>query len=273
MLYLSSTQLTAFSECPRKWYYNYHLRRTKASSSAMNRGSCYHRVFDLFYKDGLSIEDIFTTISTENPEYIEHLPECISAFIGHQKAHPKLEFVMIDGKPAIEQDFTLQLEDDVIVRGRIDYIHQMGSKRYITDIKCTGMYLSDYYFGQFELCFQSMLYSYVGKKFFEGIEGFMIDAVMMRKNSPVKYDRCFYPLLPNLEEFIDEIYRTAHFIKTHLPLGEDAFEHRWTSCSNKYGKCQYFDVCKSSKAVRDRLLALDTYVDYSSIYKEGDDEE
>jgi len=271
MLRISASQLTTFYECPRKWYYNYHMRRTRPSSAAMLRGSTYHKIFELAYGKDMELGEVSATIMAEHPEYVEYLPEAMAAFIGYQKTQTKPNFLIVDGKPAIEQEFVLQLEDDIMVRGKIDYIHSIGSKAYITDIKCTGMYLSDYYFGQFELGFQSMLYSYVGNKFFPNIEGFMIDAVMMRKNSAVKYDRAFYPLLPNLDEFIDEIYRTAHFIKAHLPDGEDAFEHRWTSCTNKYGKCAYFEVCKSPVKIRHKLLNLDDYVDYSPLYIDGEE--
>jgi hypothetical protein len=277
MLRLSATQLTTFTECPRKWYYNYHLRRCRPSSSAMARGSCFHKIFELYYGDKMDHDEVVMAIMNDHPELAEHLAECMPAFHYWQSQNTTPNFVQIDGKDAIEQEFALQLEDDVLVRGKIDYIHQMGNRAYITDLKCTGMYLSPYYFSQFELGFQSMLYSYVGNNFFDEetygfkIEGFMIDAIMMRKNSNVKCERSFYPLLPNLDEFIDEIYRTANFIKTHLPEGEGAFEHRWTSCTNKYGKCPYFDVCKAPKEIRDRLLNLEEFTDYVPIYSEGEE--
>jgi hypothetical protein len=238
----------------------------------MRRGSCYHKIFELHYKDGLELEEVSARIMVSNPEYVEFLPVAMAAFIGYQNTQGKPEFLIIDGVPAIEQEFHLQLDSDIVLRGKMDYIKSIGTKNYVTDIKCTGMYLSDYFFSGFELGFQSMLYSYVGNQHLPNVEGFMIDAVMMRKNAKVKYDTCFFPLLPNLDEFIDEIYRKALWVQEHLPMGEDAFEHNWTSCNNKYGKCAYHDVCKAPKRLQVKLLMLDDYCDYKSIYIEGDEE-
>lgn len=270
MLSLSATQLTTFYECPRKWYYNYHIRRARPATSAMNRGLCFHRIFELYHRDGIPLSDIPDHIIAEHPHYADFLAPTMVAFTEYKKKYPVIDFVVVDGQPAIEQEFTLHLEDDVVVRGKIDYIKQIGHRKYITDIKVTGMYLSEYYFGQFELGFQSMLYSYVGHNFWEGIEGFIIDAVMINKAGKMNFEQSFFPLLPNLDEFIDEIYRTAHFIKKYRE-DEDAFEHRWTSCSGKFGKCPYFDVCKSSKSVRKTLLLGDEFSTYTSLYQEVED--
>lgn len=266
MLSLQSTQLTCYSECPRKWYYNYRLRRCKPPKPAMTRGSCFHKVAELYYGDGMSLEEIPGYLQAHHPEFNEHIGLCMVAFVGYLETYPNVEVVMIGDKPAVEIEFEMPLAEDIVLRGKFDKIQKLMNRTYITDYKFTGQYLSDWYFAQFEMTFQTMLYSFVGQQFLPDVSGFIIDAISV-KTSNYKYARQFYPLLPNLDNFVRGIMRDAIYIRDNLD-NEDAFPRRYTSCFGRYGKCDYFEVCGSAERVQQHVLMSDLFTDYKPIYDE-----
>ncbi len=266
---MHSSQLTAFYECPRKWYFNFMLGRCRLPSEAMRRGSCFHKLGDFYFGDGTPLDDLVDRMHAEAEVYADQLPVALSAFVKYLARWEKdMNFMMIDGKPAVEQAFELQLTPKITLKGRMDYIQQISSGSYICDWKVTGMYLSDWYFNPFEMSCQTMLYSYVATNLFDDMKGFIIDAISVPKSNNVKFERKFFPILPNQEEFIAEVIRTGEFILDH-GMDEDAYEHRHTSCVSKYGKCPYFDVCRSSKRLQHQLLEMDEYVDYIPLYSVG----
>lgn len=270
MLKLQSTQLSVFYECDRKWYNQFVLKRCKPPNAAMQLGSTFHLIFERYFKYGQELIEIPAWIMENNPDYIPHLPTAMLAFEGYLKYGKPKNFASYQGMPAIELEFNLQLDDDLLVRGKIDYIQEIGTKKYVTDIKTTSMTLTDYFFSNFELGVQPMLYSYVSQAYFEDIEGFMIDGVCMKttKDGTYKADNYrnqFFPLLPNREQFINEVYRIGHFIIDNQD-NPDAFLHRYSSCTTKYGKCQYFDVCRRKEERQMDILMSDDFVDYVGNY-------
>lgn len=266
MLSLQSTQLTCYSECPRKWYYNYRLRRSKPAKPAMTRGSCFHKIAELYYGDGLSLEDIPAHIQEHNPDYLEHLGLCMVAFGGYLETYPDVKVVTIGDAPAVEIEFEMPLAEDIILRGKFDKIQRLMNRTYVTDYKFTGQYLSDWYFAQFEMTYQTMLYSFVAREFLPDINGFIIDAISV-KTSKHKYARQFYPMLPNLDGFIRNVMQDAIYIRDNLN-NEDAFPQRYTSCFGRYGKCNYFEVCNSADHRKHAILESDLFEDYKPIYDE-----
>ena len=267
MLAMSSTQLSTFYECERKWFLTYVKRRTKPQSDAMRKGSLFHRIFELYFRDNMSLDDIIEKVRDDHQDWAHMLPVVMPLFFFYLEKNKKKEFVLINDKPAIELEFTLELAEDFILRGKIDYIQQIGSKKYITDIKVTSMSLTDWYFMQFELGVQPMLYSYVGEEFLSGIEGFMIDGVMHSKAGKIDNNQQFFPLLGNREEFISEVCAIGSYVNANIQ-DESAFPHRYTSCIGKYGKCNFFDVCRAPKHRQEAILMSDDFIDYVSIYKE-----
>jgi hypothetical protein len=236
----------------------------------MLRGSTFHYIYEKFFRDGTPLVEMPLTIIEEKPEYAPFLPDAMAVFEEYLKRTKPKNYVDIEGRPAIELEFNLQLTEDIMVRGKIDYIQSIGSKKYITDIKTTSMSLTDYFFSGFELGVQPMLYSYVGQEYFDDIEGFMIDGVCMKADKMGRYKddnfkNQFYPLLANREQFMKEVVRIGHFIIDNQD-NPDAFLHRYSQCMTKYGKCQYFDVCRKKESRQMDMLMSDEYEDYVGNY-------
>lgn len=272
ILMMHSSQLTAFYECPRKWFFNFMLGRCKLPSEAMRKGSCFHKLGEFYFGDGTPLDDLVDRMHEEASVYADQLHIALPAFIAYlARWKDDMNIAIIDGTPAVEQAFEMQLTDYFVLKGRLDYIRSISSGNYICDWKFTGQYLSDWYFNPFEMSCQTMLYSFVGEQLYDNFKGFIIDAISCpkaQKTPKPKFERKFFPVLPNQEEFIAETIRTADFIIAHGE-DEDAYEHRYTSCVGKYGKCQYFEVCRSAKRLQHELLAMDDFVDYKPLYSVG----
>ena len=268
-LNLQSSQITCLYECERKWYYNYYLKRCKPSTGPMNRGSCFHLCGELYLRNGVPLEKLPEVISEMKPDYAIHLPEVMPVFATYLDHYEgQLDIDEIDGKKAVELEFKLDLGNGIIVRGKIDFVRKQQGKRYISDWKVTSSHLNDSFFSKFELAPQTQLYSYVGKEYFEGLNGFIIDAVQIT-DKKVDFKRSFFPFLPNMDEFISEIYHLGCKVLENLG-NEDAFPHRWSSCINRYHRrCAYYDVCRSTARIREGLLMSDDFIDYAPIYDES----
>jgi len=274
-LYLQSTQLKDYA-CPRRWYYNYRLKRTKPSNPNMNRGSVFHLMHELFYGGLNSIDALKVEIANQHPEWVELINPMSVVFVLYlQKYGEDKEFYLVDGKPALEQKFTIKITDDIFVRGTIDYISKEHGRIYLEDIKVTKMYLSGYFFEQFELSWQMLLYSWVGKEIVPDAEGFRIDGVHARDNS-IKFEKSFYPFSDNIENILKEIHFIGEEIKARLSTGaepysqdeEKNFPRQYAECHGKFGKCPYWDVCRSKESIQRRVIESELFIDYIGNYDE-----
>jgi len=264
MLNLSASQITTFYECNRRWYYTYINRKTKNSTGAMDKGSCFHFCHELHYKDKIGLREIPEAIKERKPEYESVMPEVFPAFIRYTGDQGGYEIIELNGEPAIEVNFQLQIADDITIRGMIDRIQQQGVRKYITDLKVTSSYLNDNFFSKFEMSIQAMLYSLVGREYFDRLDGFLIDAVQIGK----KYDNKiqFFPLLPTIEQFVSELHRIGKSIIANLD-NKDFFIHNYSSCINRYGhRCNFFEVCRAKNEMQEVILNSSEFVDYKSPY-------
>lgn len=271
ILHFQSSQLSCFYECPRKWYYNYFLRRCTPPSDPMMRGSAFHKLAEYYYGLNIPLSELKEHLAQDDPQYMKYFNEVFPVFLCYveEEKSSGYEIITIEGKPAVELEFELKLADWFFYRGKLDSLRTRANtdKLYIVDWKVTGAYLNDYFFKKFEMSPQNLSYTFVAQEHLKNVAGFVIDAVMIR-NPKFAFVKKFFPLSPNLDEFIAELYRLGEFIK-HNIHDENAFEHRYTSCITKYNKnCPYTDVCLSSASMRHKILYSDLYIDYETIYEE-----
>jgi len=266
-LRISASQLDTYISCPTKWYFRYVEGRVREPSSKMTKGKMFHRMFELVYGKQMAVDEATKQLSIE---YIGNndLPSVLQLFMEYQDKYPEINIVEFNGRPGVEVPFKIEYDNDIQIVGFIDYLSQGARKKYITDIKVTGMYLSDYYFGGFELSYQSMMYSFVCQKYFDHIEGFMIDGVMHRKNKggySINFKRQFFPLNQNLETFEREMYQVCRYIIEYRDQGAEYFMHHYNNCINKYGRCEYYDVCMTKECFQHEYLQSDGFIDYKRV--------
>jgi len=62
-----------------------------------------------------------------------------------------------------------------------------------------------------------------------------------------------------IDEWYDQQVRTYHEIEV---AHEEGFRPRWGQCTNKYGRCEMYDVCRTSPQNRQRWLEQNYIVDH-----------
>jgi len=266
-LHLQSSQMTTFMQCPRKWYYTYAKWRSIPPNAAMQKGTCFHLLCELHFKDNIAFEDLSAAVEERNPELCVHLAETLPALL-HYKAHysdSPYTFVELDGETAIELEFKIALTDSIFYHGKFDSLRERDGKQYIFDWKVTKMSPTDWYFKPFQQAYQTFSYSFAARECFSDCNGFFIDAIQI-KNGSHNFARRYFPLLNIYDEFVAELIRTGEWIQQHLH-DENYFEHRYTACVSKYGSlCEFAPVCTSRPDARPDILASDLYVDNKPIY-------
>jgi len=85
-LHLQSSQMTTFMQCPRKWYYTYAKWRGIPPNSAMKKGTCFHLLCELHFRDDIPFEELSEAVRQHDPELTEFLAETLPALL-HYKAN------------------------------------------------------------------------------------------------------------------------------------------------------------------------------------------
>jgi hypothetical protein len=234
----------------------------------MLKGTVFHFCGELhFGEEQIPLNELHDEVISRCPEYSQFMPEVMPAFFNYcaKYNNDDYTFAQIDNKPAVELEFQIELTPTIIYHGKLDQLRERSGKKYIFDWKVTSMALTDWYFKKFEMCYQTFSYSFTGRQCFDELDGFFIDAVQI-KNGAHAFARKYFPLSPMYNEFVAELIRTGEWMQEHLH-DENYFEHRYTSCINKYNKlCEYAPVCTSSPARREAILASQLYVDNKPIY-------
>lgn len=278
VLNLQSSQIADFHRCPRMFYYRYVLWRDRKGGGALLKGSAFHYIAEHYYKDNISLENMYMYILEKYPECEEFIPEALVMFQNYLVKYEDDEYdwFMIDGEPAIELECKIELTDTINYFLKFDGIKERNGKLIAWDYKTSSGYLNDYYFNKYELAYQTFAYSWAARELFpDDMTGFMIDAVSSPKSKNTQFARRFFPLLVMVDEFIAELTRTAEWIQDHID-DEDNFDHNYTSCAMQFGsKCMYSDVCMAPKERRREILMSGLYSDNKPIYDfqegKGDD--
>lgn len=276
-MHISASQLSTFKECQRKWYFAYIIKRVKPSTDAMFKGTLFHKIFELHYKDNYDFPALVAYADKVAADKPAIKASVLGAFRKYKHKYPKrLESIKRDENdaPMCETGFTIKYSDDVDVIGFIDYLSTRTVKSYIVDIKVTAMGLTGWYFQGFELSYQTMLYSYVCSKLFPDINGFMIDAIQLKQNKikedTVDFATQFFPLSNNVESFERELHEIIHHISTYRESGKECFSHNYCSCVTKYGRCPYYNICLMDEEVQEEALLMDDRYEVKGSREEND---
>jgi hypothetical protein len=151
----------------------------------------------------------------------------------------------------VELPFTLQLDHDVMLRGRMDRIVRYAGEPFVHDSKTTGSSISGYYFKRFDLDTEMTAYSLAAEVVFHSpVKGVLIDAMQIAVGFS-RFERSItYRTSEQLKEWL-------HDVKYHIRMAWEAPEHgypmRLSSCQ-KFGGCPFLDVCRRDPRVREEQL-------------------
>lgn len=272
--------------CPRQYEYNQLERRVAVASRAgANFGSTIHRGLEVRRKlKGTDEVDSQTQIAIEDAMriWLEENPQPDSDFRNFNHAckmmqvynsiYKKDAFQILksqNNQPIIEASFALPFGEvngtPIIYSGKIDLCIEDHNGIWSQDTK-TAFQFGDTFDkqmamdgGQLGYCWA--LSQVTGKK----PQGYIIDAIRVRR--PTKKDEFtekspidgtdfkrtpYYVSQDMLDEWKKDVLTLiqnvfAYHASGHFP------RHRW-NCTNKFGLCDFYDVCSTNQEQRDMIL-------------------
>jgi hypothetical protein len=283
---IDNTALSAYLACPREYAFGMMLhRRSKGTSAALTFGKAWHKALEVHYKtDGNeSLVNLVTTKSYEDHDSADDYRTLNRALLDYKKYAEKY------GKPSQENGKTIGWPDAPLVElstnaqgnglihpwaGKIDRVIEIGGLYYIEDHKTTSR-LDKNYFKQFELSYQMMGYTYLGKQLLpdKKISGVRINLSHVLTNKTEFHRQLFSYSDDQIKEWVQVtngwMRRLAQDIEAYLELIDKGMESIEAitiafpahfgdnGCSRKFGMCQYYEVCSLHERLRARKLEMD----------------
>ena len=239
--------------------------KPKTEKISANYGTCIHAGVGAYYgNQGLSLEEricLAIKAFTEEWEQYGHqgtekysLLGGVETLKAYCTAYQRDSFDFIP--ELIECSQSLEMPNGTVLIGRIDRVARTGDSVTVVDTKTTSMSFTDYYFRQYENCFQISAYYYIVNTILSGaVDCAVIDCIKVpystgksrKTGEPVEnfVRRSFMRTPLQLAEFVNTYNTITGEILEALASGKDAakFPQCPTACSN-YGGCEYLPVCK-----------------------------
>src|SRR5262252_197975 len=160
--------------------------------------------------------------------------------------------ILSNGQYAVELPFQFQLDDEIMLRGRLDRVVEFANDPYVDDSKTTGASISSFYFKRYDTDTEMSLYSLASSVVFKSlVKGVLITAMQIAVGF-TRFERsATYRTEAQLQEWIEDA-------KYHIRMAWEAPKHNWpmrlSSCQ-KYGGCPFTGVCARDPRVREEYLA------------------
>ena len=265
---------------------------SRSRSPALRFGGALHEGLAAWYR-GLGAEASLDAIArawdnTWDSDDYRTLEKCAKTFIAYIKEYPHENFTVVGAPetPIVEQTFAIDTGwfcgcldcgkfnldptkaqcdfchadlEPIEYGGILDLLIDFNGVVYPMDHKSTSIVApvkGGYFFDQFKPDNQMTGYHWGGTKLSGGrVGGVMINAIAMNKSDTVFARRITSRNELDVQEWLVSLRLHCTEIMRHKSLG--VFPLRTTSCTTKYGKCQFHSVHTLSNA-DDRLRRLET---------------
>ena len=270
---IDNTALSTFMKCPRE--YNLSMRegwRRKETSQALSFGAFWHRLLETHYKTGGDIASVMQTFERWKHEVpnVGDYRTANRALLDYKRYRDQYP-VAADTQATIGWPHSPMVEISTAIHspdliheyaGKIDRIVMVGGLAYVEDHKTTSR-LDKGYFKNFENSNQMMGYVWMARQLVPDVKvvGVRINLLhVLTKDSNFERGLITYSD-SRIDEWVDNTNRWLHRLQRSI-VEEDFHAHFGDNgCSSKYGRCQFFDVCSSSPAIRRAVLAQDFHID------------
>ena len=269
-----ATSITTAQTCLRLYYYKIICGwEPKGKSVHLIFGGIYADCLEAFYKhraDGDSIDEAQRKIvlqaltdsygqefdSSQKTRFtlVRSLVWYIEEFGDETDSHIKT-LIKSNGRPAVEESFTLEVDSDLVLCGHLDRVVEIGDDKFVMDQKTTGQTIGPYYLDGFKLDNQFNLYPWAGRIIFDTpIRGMLIDAAQIAVNF-TRFERAF---IPKTQAQLDEWFESARYTidSARNATALDKFPMNLTACGN-YGGCDFKNICMRNPTIRKNYLAGD----------------
>jgi len=263
----SAHSLGIAKDCKRKYFYAIVNRWER-------RGDSVHLVFGGHYADALehyhkhraagadhdeaqhlvikeTLEASFPWTNDHNAKTRETLIRSIVWYTEEYQDDPCQTVILANGKPAVELEFNLQLNDEIMLAGRIDRVVNYAGDYYIQDQKTTGSTVGSWYFKRYTPDNQMSLLTVAGQVIWKlPVKGVMVDAAQIAVGF-TRFERGF---AFRTQEMLEEWLRDAEYHIRETWRAEEAGWPMNDSACQKYGGCPFLDICNKSPQVREEFL-------------------
>jgi hypothetical protein len=274
LLEISHNSTSIAKNCWKKFYWRYIEGLTPISKPvAFSLGSVIHDAFDLHYK-GFPTNEVTEyinktfdeLIANVSPDEAENLVVAKYTALGMWMNYPTKDLNEFTDVQA-EKSFEVLLSPGVMLVGRVDGLLTYKDRRWIRELKTTGMH-----FSQFErrsrISSQATTYVYAMNKLGEDVAGVIYDYIkkpLLRKNMKedmhdfgrrimrdyrerpgIYYRRHLVYRNPvELEQFEYDLKNVVKDIQRKKRYG--GFYRSSDSCFNYNVECPYFKICHQDK--------------------------
>lgn len=272
-LYLDSTSLRTFLECPKKYYYSIILGRVPIAESVhLTFGILVHKGLEIYHKarhSGKYHEDALrTTVQwaleatwiralnrpwTPNDDKVGRtknrytLLRTIIWYLDEYQDDPMATAIIEGGQPAVELPFmldsghTASTGEEFVLCGFLDRIAVQQGRFFVTDVKTTGRPVDLHYFNRFSPDTQMTLYTLAGQSVFKiPVEGVMVDGIQVQVENN-NFARQLTPRSP--EQLVEWQEQLVYWL---MQLNQCATSNVWPrndAACELYGGCPYRSVC------------------------------
>jgi hypothetical protein len=265
--------------------------KEKYSTAAKVYGIAFHKFTDVMYKTGnptlavLAAKKAFAIPKHDNKKSMwlsdegHMLTTCMNVWAGFIQEDSTFDILSVDGKPLTEQTFSIKFYEDehiiVYLEGTLDKIGKFKNGVFaIGDWKTTSSWNKDDYFTQYELSRQLRLYrlatileSRIAPDSPIGMIGasrcgVFIDAVFLkpeRNEVEVKRSNVFQLSDSEMVTFEQMLNAYCSYLSHKIRTGTMLFKEGTLngSCEGKWGKCPYWNLCKTPPEVAAILQTRD----------------
>lgn len=286
----NSSSLDPLKTCPRKYELTI-LRgwRSKREKATLVFGERYHRALEIYaeaeakgenHDDALlqavtyclgfvvrgthpeTGEPTVTPWITDDPDRNRFtLTRAVVWYFDKYREDPAQTIILASGKPAVELAFNVGLGayaetgEEFSMFGKIDRIVQFGADKFIMDRKTTSGSLGHYYFNQYAPHNQMSLYITMGMiAGLDTVKGAIIDAVQLAVGFARFARHLTYRTKGSMEEWLRDALGWIRQAERYA--NEGYWPQNDTAC-DKYGGCQFRDICKADPSVRELYLRSD----------------
>ena len=274
-----ATSLTLFQECPRKYQYKMleHWQPQRPSVHLIF-GGFYADALQHFYNELAKYNDreqalrstvhhaliISATVPWEQNHASKTRESLIRTIIWYVDHYADSQIKVIetpDKRVATELSFRIELPalpdgTAPLWCGHLDQVVRASDNQlFVMDQKTTASTLSPYWFKQFDLSGQMTGYTFAGKVIFDQpVSGVAIDAAQVAVGFS-RFARLFtHRTDDQLMEWVEE---TVHTIaQAREAFTKSYFPRNTTSC-DRYGGCQFREVCSRAPHIRENFLRAD----------------
>jgi RecB family exonuclease len=238
---LSASAIKTYEQCPKKYYFNYIEQVPKKQWDHFDLGNLCHKTLEIFHgiymRDGLTKKKTLSNLMSHsfsiarndfknmNDTLVSEAKDMLAEYL---KVVQKQGMPLVKG---VEQSFTFNLTETVLMRGFIDRIDVLKDGRFrIIDYKTTknDKYLDD---------FQLLIYGLWLKKDHPDIKSFKGAYVLLRHGCKMKE---YEFNIEDINKIEKKLISYSEKIKT---------ENQWTPIPTALCNwCDFKDICPAQSA-------------------------